>query len=92
MMRKNLSITMGNKIIVVHQGDYNHDSGPDFFNSRIIISGTEWAGNVEIHTKASHFDLHGHQTDPAFNNVILHVVAENDKKDLQRKGRGVADR
>ena len=76
----------GNKIIVVHQGEYNHDSGPDFFNSRIVIAGTEWAGNVEIHTKSSHFDLHGHQTDPSFNNVILHVVAENDKRIFNSKG------
>jgi hypothetical protein len=76
----------GNKIIVVHQGEYNRDSGPDFFNSRIIIGKTEWAGNVEIHTKSSHFDLHGHQTDPSFNNVILHVVAENDKKVFNSKG------
>jgi hypothetical protein len=76
----------GNKITVLHQGDYNHDSGPDFFNSRIKIAGTEWAGNVEIHTKSSHFDLHGHQTDPSFNNVILHVVAENDKKVFNSKG------
>ena len=76
----------GNKIIVVHQGEYNRDSGPDFFNSRIKIAGTEWAGNVEIHTKSSHFDLHGHQTDPSFNNVILHVVAENDKRIFNSKG------
>ncbi len=76
----------GNKIIVVNQGDYNHDSGPDFFNSRIIIAGTEWAGNVEIHTKSSHFNLHGHHTDPAFNNVILHIVAEKDRKVYNAKG------
>ena len=76
----------GNKIIVVHQGEYNRDSGPDFFNSRLIIDGTEWAGNVEIHTKSSHFDLHGHQADPAFNNVILHVVAENDIRVFNGKG------
>lgn len=68
-----------NKIIVLNPGEYNHDSGPDFFNARISIDGTLWAGNIEIHTKSSHFNLHGHQNDPAFNNVILHVVAENDK-------------
>ena len=45
-----------------------------------------WAGNVEIHTKSSHFDIHGHQNDPAFNNVILHVVAENDKKVFNSRG------
>ena len=76
----------GNRIIVLHPGDYNRDSGPDFFNARISIDGTIWAGNIEIHTRSSHFDNHGHQYDPAFNNVILHVVAENDKKVFNEKG------
>ena len=76
----------GHRIIVLHPGEYNRDSGPDFFNARISIDGTEWAGNVEIHSSSSHFDLHGHQTDPAFNNVILHVVAENDKRVFNSRG------
>jgi hypothetical protein len=76
----------GNKIKVINPGEYNRDSGPDFFNSRITISGTTWAGNVEIHIKSSHFDIHGHQHDPAFNNVILHVVAENDRKVYNTRG------
>ena len=54
-----------------------------------VLDGTEWAGNVEIHTRASHFDNHGHNIDPAFNNVILHVVAENDKKVFNSKGEEV---
>ncbi|HSL87011.1 MAG TPA: DUF2851 family protein, partial [Bacteroidales bacterium] len=70
----------GNKIFVRHPGEYNRDSGPDFFNARVIIDGTEWAGNVEIHVKSSHFDTHGHNHDHAFNNVILHAVAENDRR------------
>ena len=77
--------TDGNKISVIHPGEYNRDSGPDFFNSRISVDGTVWAGNIEIHTLSSHFDLHGHQYDPAFNNVILHVVAENDKRIFNQK-------
>jgi hypothetical protein len=68
-----------NQIIVLNPGEYNRDSGPDFFNARISVAGTVWAGNIEIHVKSSHFNNHGHQHDPAFNNVILHVVAENDK-------------
>ncbi len=75
-----------NKIIVIQPGEYNRDAGPDFFNSRICIDGTEWAGNVEIHTRSSHFDNHGHNTDPAFNNVILHVVAENDCRVFNSRG------
>lgn len=75
-----------NKIIVLDPGEYNHDSGPDFFNARIYIAGTEWAGNVEIHLAASHFDSHGHNRDHAYDNVILHVVAENDKKVFNARG------
>ena len=75
-----------NKILVIHAGEYNRDSGPDFFNARISVAGTVWAGNIEIHTLSSHFDNHGHQNDPAFNNVILHVVAENDKKVFNSRG------
>jgi hypothetical protein len=76
----------GNKIKVIRQGEYNRDSGPDFFNARISLDGTIWAGNIEIHTRSSHFNAHGHQNDPAFDNVILHVVAENDKRVFNTKG------
>jgi hypothetical protein len=69
-----------NRIVVINPGDYNRDSGPDFFNARLLIAGTEWAGNVEIHIKASHFISHGHNHDHAFDNVILHIVADNDKR------------
>jgi hypothetical protein len=76
----------GNRIKVIRPGEYNRDSGPDFFNARIDIDGTVWAGNIEVHTRASHFDAHGHQNDHAFDNVILHVVAENDKAVFNSKG------
>ncbi len=75
-----------NLIRVIHPGDYNRDAGPDFFNARINIAGTEWAGNVEIHTCSSHFDTHGHNADHAFDNVILHIVAINDKKVFNSAG------
>jgi hypothetical protein len=76
----------GDRIIIISPGEYNRDSGPDFFNARLKIAGTEWAGNVEIHTRSSHFDSHGHNTDPAFDNVILHVVAENDRRVFNSRG------
>lgn len=76
----------GKRITVIHPGDYNRDAGPDFFNARISIAGTLWAGNVEIHTRSSHFDIHGHQHDPVFDNVILHIVAEYDRRVFNSRG------
>lgn len=76
----------GNIIRVINTGEYNHDSGPDFFNARLVIEGTEWAGNIEIHVRSSYFDIHGHNSDPAYDNVILHLVAENDRKVYNSKG------
>lgn len=83
---ENLFDSKRNKIHVIRPGEYNRDSGPDFFNARISVEGTVWAGNIEIHIRSSHFDAHGHQNDPAFDNVILHVVAENDKKVFNTRG------
>lgn len=63
---------------VIKQGELNHDSGPDFFNARIKIGETIWAGNIEIHVKTSDWYKHGHQHDKAYKNIILHVVYEHD--------------
>lgn len=79
----------GNPIEVINPGEYNRDSGPDFFNARIRLNGTEWAGNVEIHIKASHFEIHGHHRDHAYDNVILHIVSENDKRVRNARGEEV---
>lgn len=73
----------GLDIEVLDPGVHNHDSGPDFFNSKLKINGVEWVGNVEIHVKASDWERHGHAKDPAYRNVILHVVAVSDKR-IQR--------
>jgi len=68
----------GNKLQVISTGELNTNSGPDFYNSRIVIGDQEWVGTVEIHLKASDWFVHKHQDDSAYNNVILHVVWEND--------------
>jgi len=76
----------GELIEVIHPGEYNSDSGPDFFNAKIRIGKTLWAGNVEIHINSSDWYLHGHHNNPAYDNVILHVVVNNDKPAINGKG------
>lgn len=76
----------GLDIDVLDPGIHNHDSGPDFFNSKIKIDGVEWIGNVEIHVKASDWFRHGHETDSAYDNVILHVVGVSDKRIYRQDG------
>ncbi len=82
----NNSLLINNETVeVIDSGQHNVTSGPDFFNARIKIGNTQWAGNVEIHVKASDWFRHNHQDDPAFFNVILHVVYEQDCR-LERPG------
>ena len=73
-----LKTVQGNKVQVISAGELNTNSGPDFYNSRIVIANQEWVGTVEIHLKASDWFVHQHQDDRAYGNVILHVVWEND--------------
>ena len=80
----------GNKINVIHPGQHNHDGGPDFFNARIIIGATEWAGNIEIHIDSSQWDTHGHNKDHKYDNVILHLVVKNSKPVYTASGNQVA--
>lgn len=79
----NLLSTEGAAIEVIDVGKYNTDGGPDFFNAKIKIDQTIWAGNVEIHCASSDWKRHGHSTDKAYDTVILHVVAQCDA-DVQR--------
>jgi len=75
----------GEKLVIHHFGLHNSNAGPDFLDARITIGTTLWAGHVEMHLKASDWNRHGHQTDPSYGNVILHVVYENDKPILTSK-------
>lgn len=80
LLDKALQTTEGESVDVVATGYRNTDSGPDFLEARIQIGDKLWAGHVEIHVKTSDWNRHGHQTDKAYQNVILHVVYENDTK------------
>lgn len=69
-----------------HPGYHNSNSGPDFEQAQLRIGPNVWVGSVEIHLKSSDWNKHGHQHDPAYNNVILHVVYECDQEILCENG------
>jgi Protein of unknown function (DUF2851) len=84
--KSDLQTTTGEKVEIFKQGVLNTNSGPDFSNAKIKIGSIEWAGNVELHTKASGWTDHKHDDDAAYENVVLHVVWQNDKKIIRKDG------
>jgi hypothetical protein len=75
---EHLKTTEGEKLEIIRPGFHNSDAGPDFFDGRIRIGNTRWAGNVEIHINSSDWNKHRHSSDPAYANVVLHVVFNHD--------------
>ncbi len=90
MLGLSFMLDSGEKVRVIDPGILNKDSGPDFFNAKVKINGKTWAGNIEIHMKASDWHRHGHSNDQAYDNVILHVVAVSDTRILRSDGTEIA--
>lgn len=84
--KSGLRTTCGSPVTVIHAGEHNHHSGPDFFNARIRIAETYWAGTVEIHMQSSEWRKHRHHEDAAYDNCILHVVLKKDAEVFNTKG------
>lgn len=80
-----LQTQCGKRVHILHQGLLNNSDGPDFKHSKIMIDDIEWNGSVELHLKSEGWKQHGHHKDGNYNNVILHVVAENDPKPVTTK-------
>ena len=74
----NLKTTDNEPVEVFDVGQYNTDAGPDFFNAKIKIDDTLWAGNVEIHQLSSDWNKHNHHNNKAYDSVILHIVEKAD--------------
>lgn len=81
--------TDGQPIEIISVGEHNRDAGPDYSHARLRIGGREWVGNVEIHIHAGDWYHHKHHQDPAYDNVILHVVRDADKQVFNSRGEAV---
>src|SRR6266498_2003855 len=82
--KSELATSSGEIIQIIFPGRHNTNQGPDFSEAKIKIGNTTWAGSVELHFKTSDWKKHNHHIDCNYNNVILHVVWENDN--IQQNG------
>jgi hypothetical protein len=73
-----LQCSSGESLEIIQTGLQNKHAGPDFFNAKLKIGSTTWIGNIEIHVRSSDWIVHGHSGNRAYDNVVLHVVYEND--------------
>lgn len=76
----------GNAVSVIDPGLLNTNAGPDFFNAKVRIGDRMWVGNIEIHVRASDWYRHGHDSDPAYDSVVLHVVRDSDRRICRESG------
>lgn len=71
-----LTTTEGESLIILQAGNRNDGPGPDVFDATIALDGKILSGHVEMHQSANGWYQHGHQGDPRYTRVILHVVSK----------------
>lgn len=72
-----LQTISGQAVTILNPGTKNASDGPDFKQATLEIDGLRWHGDIELHTKSSNWKTHAHHSDPNFNTVVLHVVADS---------------
>lgn len=82
--QENLQTLAGESLKILDTGKYNPNEGADFENAIIAFEGKHRKGYVEMHLKTSDWLKHEHNQNAKYENVILHVVWENDLQELQQ--------
>ncbi len=81
--QENLQTLAGESLKILETGKYNPNEGADFENAIIAFEGKHRKGYVEMHLKTSDWIKHKHNQNAKYESIILHVVWENDLKELQ---------
>ena len=75
--RDRLKTADGKTVRILHPGFVSAEGGPDFQDAVVQIGdGAPRSGDVEVDLRASGWHAHGHDCNPSFQNVILHVIWE----------------
>jgi hypothetical protein len=65
----------GQPVRVLHPGYRNHEAGPDFRGAILQIGqAAPYRGDVEVDLKGAGWRDHGHDRNPNFRQVVLHVI------------------
>lgn len=79
LRRENLRTLDGQKLAVLHPGFWNREAGPDFRQAVLQIgSNPPQQGDVEIDLHPAGWRNHRHNSNPAYQEVLLHVVWDGD--------------
>ena len=82
LYRPLLATDDGRTVEIIQPGFWNHGGGPDFtravarFRQDGKTDDDVIIGNVEVHLRPTDWNAHGHHTDAAYDETILHVVWE----------------
>ncbi len=83
-LTREVATTDGQCLKIVFPGHWTHGHGPDFRDAMIERpDGSLTTGSVELHHRSSDWVRHGHHTDPAYNDVILHIVTSDDTNETR---------
>jgi hypothetical protein len=71
---RHLTTSKGEPLRILYPGDWNRNEGPDFKGARLQIAGEKCTGDIELHLYPQDWMAHGHQSDPEYREVMLHVT------------------
>ncbi len=67
----------GRRLQVLSPGLWNAGGGPDFHQAQLLLDGHVVRGDVEVHCASREWERHRHGEDSAYQDVVLHVVWED---------------
>jgi hypothetical protein len=80
LLRDQLKTLDGQPVRILHPGFHNLEGGPDFRRAMVQLGeSAPQQGDIEVDLRSTGWHAHGHDRNPAFRNVVLHVVWESER-------------
>lgn len=82
LLRNELQTAGGQRLRVLHPGFISAEGGPDFRGAVLRFESEKpVSGDIEVDLQSGGWHAHGHDKNPNFKNVILHVLWENNARE-----------